>query len=177
MLLCFLSITGLLLVNGSIRLLGGGPSILSPFYVQEKISALASYGRHWIQHTINPCKVPTPATLKNIARKYGVSESLVLAIAKTESGMLPHRISATGAMGVMQLMPGTASDLGVLDPFDPEENVDAGVRYLKMLSKHYRGDKKRVVAAYNAGLGRIPVRGKYSLPSETKAYVGKVLGE
>jgi len=158
-------------------MLGGGPSILSPMYLREKTSALISYGRHLAQHSISPCNVPTSTSIKSVARKYGVSENLVLTIAKTESGMLPHRISATGAMGVMQLMPSTASFLGVLDPFDPDENIDAGVRYLKMLSKRYGGDKKRMVAAYNAGLGRVPVRGGYSLPSETKAYVGKVLGE
>jgi soluble lytic murein transglycosylase-like protein len=78
-------------------------------------------------------------------------------------------------MGLMQLMPNTAQELGVLDPFDVRENADAGVRYLKQLMTTYRGDLRRAVAAYNAGAGRVPLRGPLLLPAETRTYVSRVV--
>ncbi len=99
-----------------------------------------------------------------------------MAIARTESGLHDHRISRAGAMGLMQLMPDTASRLGVQDPFDTKENVDGAARYLRSLWRQYGGDKKRVVAAYNAGPGRVPKRGQLrGLPLETRHYVKRVL--
>ena len=80
-------------------------------------------------------------------------------------------------MGIMQLMPFTARDMGVKDPFDSRENIRGGVKYLGLLWRRYRGDKRRVAAAYNAGMGRIPRRGKLNLPGETRHYVKKVIRE
>lgn len=74
----------------------------------------------------------------------------------------------------MQLMPGTAADYGVSDPFDAAENIDGGVRFLRYLWRRYKGDRRRVVAAYNLGPGRVPVRGALQLPSETDIYLTRV---
>jgi len=101
---------------------------------------------------------------------------LALSVAEVESGFAPHRISSAGAMGVMQLMPATARELGVGDPFDPRQGVDGGVRYLAFLRRRYGGDTRRVAAAYNAGPGRIARRGPLALPDETRAYVAQVVG-
>jgi soluble lytic murein transglycosylase-like protein len=79
-------------------------------------------------------------------------------------------------MGLMQLMPGTAAMLGVDDAFDPAQNAEAGTRYLAQLLRRYRGDRVRVLAAYNAGPGRVPLHGAIELPAETRSYVRHVLG-
>ena len=78
-------------------------------------------------------------------------------------------------MGVMQLMPDTAKDLDIRDPFDAGENADGGVRYLAKLWKRYRGNMRRVAAAYNAGPGSVPRVGTYRVPRETRRYVDKVI--
>lgn len=84
------------------------------------------------------------------AKKYGIEPSLIRAIIAVESGFNPRAVSRKGAMGLMQLMPSTASLYGAIDPFDPEQNIEAGVRYLRDLIRKF-GDKRLAVAAYNAG--------------------------
>jgi soluble lytic murein transglycosylase-like protein len=78
-------------------------------------------------------------------------------------------------MGLMQLMPATARELGVDDPFDIDQGADGGVRYLKRLLISYRGDVRRALAAYNAGAARIPSRGPFAMPLETRTYVSRVV--
>jgi soluble lytic murein transglycosylase-like protein len=115
------------------------------------------------------------AALRAAANRHGVPYRLALSLARTESALVHRRISGTGAMGVMQLMPDTARELGVADPFAVGENVDAGVRYLKQLLAIYRGNVRRALAAYNAGPGRIARRGPLTMPSETRTYVARIL--
>lgn len=88
--------------------------------------------------------------LKNAADRYGVDQNLVLAVARQESGYNPYIVSPAGAVGVMQLMPNTAEGLGV-DPWDPGENIDGGVRYLKAKLEEFGGNVESALAAYNAG--------------------------
>ena len=171
---CIVIMVLLASINGAVRALGGSPNLFSPFYLGTKLSALRSYAAHLAGHPFHPCNAPSQATLRRAARQYGIPEDLVVNIAKAESEGVPHRVSHAGAMGVMQLMPGTARELGVADPFDPEENLNAGVRYLKILWQRYHGDRLRVSAAYNAGPGNVPQRGPLALPAETRLYVGKV---
>ncbi len=109
------------------------------------------------------------------ASKYEIDPSLVHAVIKTESNGNPSAVSRKGAMGLMQLMPKTASDLEVRNPFDPEENVDGGTRYLKSLIEKFRGDLTLALAAYNAGPKTVEKRGCVPEISETKQYVKKVL--
>ncbi|NVM57474.1 MAG: lytic transglycosylase domain-containing protein, partial [Desulfobacterales bacterium] len=85
------------------------------------------------------------------ARKHGVPFSLIRAIIKVESDFDPDAISSAGACGLMQIMPQTAKALGVMDPFDPRENIFGGVRYLKELLTQFRGSLPLALAAYNAG--------------------------
>lgn len=110
---------------------------------------------------------------KKAAKKYGVSESLLKAIAKAESNFNARDVSSAGAMGVMQLMPSTAESLGVKDPFDPEENIMGGAKCIAQKLKEFDGDVKLALAAYNAGSGAVKRAG--GIPSSAKSYVKKVL--
>jgi soluble lytic murein transglycosylase len=106
------------------------------------------------------------------ADKYNLDPALINAVIRTESAYDSRAISHKGAMGLMQLMPGTAREMGVKNPFNPEENIEGGTRYLKYLIKKYNGDITRALAAYNAGPRRVETSSR--LPSETKNYIKKV---
>lgn len=167
----------LVTINGAVRLAGGGdPHLLSPRFLPEKIVALARWTWHWPFHLFGDCGRDPDAVVRRAARRHRVPEDLVLAVARAESGLRPHRISRAGAMGMMQIMPDTARMLGLDDPFDAAESADAGARYLARLWRHYGGDRRRVAAAYNAGPGVVPRSGPLRLPGETRRYVAKVVG-
>lgn len=107
--------------------------------------------------------------------KYGVSASLIRAVIQAESGYNPQAVSRAGAGGLMQLMPGTAKHLKVTDRFDPGQNVDGGVRYLKFLLDTFKGDVSLALAAYNAGLSKVAKYGGIPPYEETRTYVSRVL--
>lgn len=169
---------GLGLINGAIMVIGqSAPFILSPFHLKDKLAALEYWVRHMPAHwsRSHPNVQETERLLERAAKRHQLPYDLVWAVAKTESNLLPHRISPAGAMGFMQLMPDTARWLKVEDPFDPEDNIEGGSRFLAWLWRRYDGDRRRIAAAYNAGPGRIPKRGPVALPGETRIYVAKVL--
>jgi soluble lytic murein transglycosylase len=114
--------------------------------------------------------------IREAAERYGVSEHLVRAVIRAESGFNPSAVSRKGARGLMQLMPQTASLLGVRDSFDPAENIDGGVRHLRRLIDRFGGeDLTLALAAYNAGEQAVTQhRGVPPYP-ETQGYVEKVL--
>lgn len=165
----------ILAINLSVRGLGGGtPHLLSPLSLKEKSTALVLLLRHHARCVLRGHPDPKPL-LFQAAKRHGLPPELILAMARAESNLEPHRISHAGAMGLMQLMPDTANWLGVSDPFDSEANIDASARYLRLLHARYRGDRRRMAAAYNAGPGRVPRRGALSgLPGETRLYVERV---
>ncbi len=113
--------------------------------------------------------------IQEISRQHGVSAALVEAVVRAESGFDPKAVSAKGAAGLMQLMPQTASALGVLDRFDPRENIQGGVRHLRYLLARYRGSVAMAVAAYNAGEGAVDTHGGIPPYLETQQYVQRVL--
>jgi soluble lytic murein transglycosylase-like protein len=110
------------------------------------------------------------------AQRHGLDPALVSAVVAVESGFQPQAVSAKGAQGLMQLMPRTAREMGVADPFDPAANLDGGSRYLSSLVARYDGDLTRALAAYNAGMGAVARHGGVPPYAETRRYVRKVLG-
>ena len=168
----------LVVLNGTVQWVGGGDAhLLSPFRVRDKAVAVARLVAHLPFHYFRSCGEDPRPMLRRTAAKHSLPADFVLAVAKHESSFQSHRISRTGAMGIMQLMPGTASDLGVGDPFDPEENAAGAARFLRELWTRYGGDRRRVAAAYNAGPGAVPVQGPMRLPAETREYVRRVTGK
>lgn len=120
----------------------------------------------------------TPGDIDNAieqaAARHNVDPNLVRAVVKVESNFNPNALSRKGAMGLMQLMPSTARQLKVKNPFDPEQNVDAGVRHLKQLLEAYDGDIKLTLAAYNAGAGAVARSAGVPRYAETQNYVRRI---
>lgn len=108
------------------------------------------------------------------AADYGVERALLRAVIHAESAFNPLALSNKGAQGLMQLMPGTAGDLGVADAFDAEQNIRGGARYLAQLLKAFNGDARLATAAYNAGPGAVQKYGGVPPYDETRVYVERV---
>lgn len=118
---------------------------------------------------------PYEAAIAEHAHRHGVAPDLVRAVIQVESAFNPAAVSHKGAMGLMQLMPATAEELGVTDPFDPEQNIRGGVTYLKRLLNRYDQKVELALAAYNAGSGNVDKHGKTVPPfKETRNYVDKI---
>jgi soluble lytic murein transglycosylase-like protein len=119
---------------------------------------------------------PYEASITEHARRQQVAADLVRAVIQVESAFNPVAVSAKGAMGLMQLMPATARELGVRNPFDPDQNIRGGVAYLRRLLDRYDGNVELALAAYNAGMGNVEKYGDVPPFKETKNYVKKVTG-
>ncbi len=112
--------------------------------------------------------------IEEAAARHNVDPNLVRAVVKVESNFNPNAVSRKGAMGLMQLMPTTARQLNVKNPFDPQQNVDAGVRHLKQLLESYDGDINLTLAAYNAGAGAVARSSGVPHYAETQRYVRRI---
>jgi soluble lytic murein transglycosylase-like protein len=114
------------------------------------------------------------AAIDKAAARHNVDPNLVRALVKVESNFNPNAVSRKGAMGLMQLMPQTARQLNLKNPFDPQENIDAGVRHLKQLLESYGGDVRLSLAAYNAGSGAVARSRGVPNFAETRNYVRRI---
>lgn len=127
---------------------------------------------------IDPNHVSLGTAIQENAQKHGVDPALVRAIVAIESGFNPKAVSAKGAAGAMQLIPSTARQYGVSNPYDVQQNLDGGTRYLKDLLVTYNGNLPLALAAYNAGQGNVSKHRQRIPPfSETMLYVPKVLAK
>jgi soluble lytic murein transglycosylase-like protein len=115
--------------------------------------------------------------VREISEREGITPDLLRAVIEKESSYLPCAVSRAGAQGLMQLMPDTASGLGVENSFDPRQNVDGGARFLKQLIDRYGGNLVLALAAYNAGPRRADSASIFPLPLETTNYVSDILGK
>ncbi|MFA5110161.1 MAG: lytic transglycosylase domain-containing protein [Desulfobaccales bacterium] len=160
-----------------------GPATLSPGSEAEQAGSqppAAGPGNGWSPRA--PARVVNLARLKELeavikkyAEQYGVDEDLVWAVVRQESGFNPSAVSPKGAMGLMQLMPGTAAQLGVSDPFDVEQNIAGGIKYLDHCLNRFNQDVTLALAAYNAGPDNVvKYQGCPPFP-ETRHYVASIL--
>lgn len=128
-----------------------------------------------LSHVDNQTKQVVLGIVDKVSTHQGVDKHLVTSVIKAESGFNPVAISPKGAMGVMQLIPATAKRFNVNDPYNPEDNIAGGVKYLKFLLERYQGNVMLAVAAYNAGEGAVDrYQGVPPYP-ETQEYVKRVL--
>ena len=111
--------------------------------------------------------------IRQASETYGVDAGLIRAVIRAESNFRNESTSPKGAMGLMQIMPGTAKDLGIRDAYDAQENIMGGTRYLKGLLDRYRGDVPTALAAYNWGMGNVERRPE-KLPRETRVYINRI---
>ncbi|MFL5307510.1 MAG: lytic transglycosylase domain-containing protein [Polyangia bacterium] len=146
---------------------------LSPFHLRYKVAALGAYASHRPRCAAVPDVPLTPPLLAQAERAHHLPCGLLGAIVQVESGGQPHRISAAGAMGPMQLIPPTARALQVSDPFNPEESVDGAARYLHTHLATFHS-LRLAVAAYNAGPGAIVGR-QVPQNGQTEIYVDRVM--
>ncbi len=157
---------------------GGNAAVQSPSQNTQRTkgeekSASASEKANTLPLSVPQDSAYFPA-IQEAAVKYGVDPKLVSAVAEVESGYEQGAISATGAVGVMQLMPETAEALGV-NPYDAAQNIDGGAKYLKQMLDTFGGDVRKAVAAYNAGPEAVREYGGVPPYSETQQYVSSVL--
>lgn len=115
------------------------------------------------------------AAIARASSRYQIPEALIRAVIRVESNYNPNAVSRAGAMGLMQLMPGTAREQGVTDRLDPEQNIMGGTRYLRWLANKFQGDIIKTLAGYHAGHNAVESKG--GIPyTATEQYVKKVLG-
>lgn len=113
--------------------------------------------------------------IQRAAQQFGVEPHLIKSIIMAESSFDPNAISKSGAQGLMQLMPPTANDMEVHNPFDPEENIFGGTKYLSLLLKRFNQDKKLAIAAYNIGPSVVANQNSVPLIPQTRRFVEKVM--
>ncbi len=138
------------------------------------VDRYARQQQYSLQDSVPQSKSDIDRLISRVAEKVSLSPELIHSVVSTESAYDPAAVSHAGARGLMQLMPGTAAELGVKDSFDPAQNLLGGSQYLKQLLDKYDGDLDHALAAYNWGQGNVDRYGLENLPDETRNYVTKI---
>ena len=141
----------------------------------QRLGFTSGTAQEWLRLP-GPDLAPYAREILEAAERYGVPDRLISAVIRTESAFNPLAVSRKGARGLMQLMPGTASLLGVRDSFDPRQNIDGGVRHLRALIERFGDNLSLALAAYNAGERAVVSHGGVPPYPETRNYVTRVLG-
>jgi soluble lytic murein transglycosylase-like protein len=165
-----------------------GPAADDSFFVLPRATSLGTVMSPAVVYTpIMPMPVPpsvgcdpleapeVESLVGETAQREGLSADLLRSVMKQESGFRPCAVSPKGAMGLMQLMPSTAEQLGIRNPFDAASNLDGGARFLKQLLSKYDGDIPKALGAYNAGPARVDAAGGVPAIPETMDYVRQIL--
>jgi len=142
---------------------------------QPAVNRTTSFSETLMRASLSSGSADLDAIFDAAGMRYCIPPNLLKAIAKVESGFHPDATSKAGAMGIMQLMPGTAEYLGVTDPYDPEQNIMGGAKYIRQMLDRFGGDVRLALAAYNAGPGAVEKYNGIPPYSETQNYVPKVL--
>jgi soluble lytic murein transglycosylase-like protein len=181
-LLTFIAVVGMMPLSAEAQIYAwraeNGSLVLSDRPLDPAARTYAVAATHGVRTTRRPvaANVYDDLVTRHASRE-GVRPELVRAVIQAESGFNRWAVSPVGAMGLMQLMPGTANDLGVRNPFDPAENIRGGVTYLRSLLDRYDGNEELALAAYNAGPGAVARYGGVVPPyAETQRYVKKIRG-
>lgn len=157
---------------------------LSPAVVPAVVPAALSARTPTVAAAVAPARLTKTQNLKpqelnevinTISDRHHLDPDFINSVIHAESGFNPRAVSPKGAQGLMQLMPGTASKLGVSNAFDPRSNVEGGTRYLSELLQRYNYDVIKALAAYNAGPQRVQQYGGVPPYSETRAYVARIV--
>jgi soluble lytic murein transglycosylase-like protein len=163
------------------------PYTTSTAYTTPGLSATAGQSAYAPDSAAPPVSAAAPgassgsssvydAAIAQAAERYGIEPALLHGLIQQESGFDPTARSSSGALGLTQLMPATASSLGVSDPLDPQQSIEGGARYLSEMLSRFGGNTADALAAYNAGPGAVSQYGGVPPYAETQAYVSKVLG-
>jgi len=148
----------------------------APAVQQPAVERVSTFSETFRNASLSSGSADLDALFDLAGLRYNVPPNLLKAVAKVESGFKPDATSKAGAMGIMQLMPGTAQGLGVTDPYDPEQNIMGGAKYLRQMLDRFGGDVQLALAAYNAGAGAVEKYGGIPPYKETQNYVPMVLG-
>jgi soluble lytic murein transglycosylase-like protein len=166
-----LSVTGYQLLDGKYRLQVKGGFVEMP---AEDVVAIEPEEVFTSARPAEAAKAPFADLIQAAAARYLVDADLITSVIAAESNFDPKAVSRRNARGLMQLLPETAARLGVRNIFDPQENIDAGTRYLHDLLQRYRNDLALTLAAYNAGPERVQQYGRVPPFVETQSYVSRV---
>lgn len=151
-----------------------GPVVPQIALEREGFEVFRSWNRREQRREV-VAELPWGPSIYEAAQRYGLDSLLVASVVEVESGFRSDRVSPRGALGLMQLMPDTAAELRAEDPTDPQQNLDAGARYLRLLIDRFDGDLLLALAAYNAGPNAVIRAGGVPPYRETQQYVEKVL--